>query len=189
MFNDEITTSYLETIKKQSKLDWLKQKYSNHPITQKDIIELLQISLIDQWLAQFNYFRSYNLSQTEGKADFDPQFKQHEEDQYQHRHEIAQRIRQLGARISVESIQTLITCNSDGANWKEQNTNNSSKLLLNRLQEQKKAVQFYSLFLNIIEKMQNKDTTTQTLIKQIKADEQQHVKDLTDLGIERGFIK
>lgn len=189
MYQDEITKSYLATINnEQSRLQWLKTKYNNKPITVVEIVELLNISLIDEWLAEFNYFRSYNLSETEGKADFDPQFIQHEQEQNEHRHKIADRIRQLNGRILVGSIQSLITLNSDGSNWKEQSNNNSKINLLNRLEEQKKAVKFYSFILSLIDKMTEKDTTTYDLIKDIKSDEEQHVKDLADLALEHGYI-
>lgn len=190
MYTDEFTKSYLETInKEQSRLQWLKAKYNNKPITIVEIIELLNISLIDEWLAEFNYFRSYHLSQTVGKSDFDPEFEQHEKEQEQHRRKIADRIRQLGYRISVSSIIQLIPQNSDGQNWKEQTSSNSSKILMNRLNQQKKAVEFYSFFLSIIDKMKEKDTTTYKLIRDIKSDEEQHVKDLTDLAIQHGFLQ
>ena len=189
MYTDEFTKSYLETIKTNSRLQWLKQRYSNHEITTQDIIQLLNISLIDQWLAQFNYFRSYHLSETDGKADYDPQFKQHEDDECQHRHEIADRIRELNARVLVDSIPVLIGLNSAGNSWSEQTTNNSNDILLHRLQEQKQAVEFYSFFLNVIDKMTQKDTTTYDLIKDIKSDQQQHVKDLNDLAIQHGLVE
>ena len=186
----DFTKLYLEqlNIDKSSRLNFLKEQFSNIEITKQHIVELLQIAIIDEWLAEFNYFRSYHLSQSDGKADFDPEFKQHEEDECQHRHELADRIRQLDARISVLSIMQLIPQNSDGQNWKEQTTSNSAKLLLNRLEEQKKAVQFYSFFLSVIDKMKEKDTTTYKLIRDIKSDEEQHVKDLKDLAIERELL-
>lgn len=174
---------------KNSRLDFIKQKFSNIEITKQHIVELLQISIIDQWLAEFNYFRSYHLSQTVGKSDFDPEFEQHEKEQEQHRRKIADRIRQLGYRISVLPIIQLIYQNSNGENWKEQTSSNSSKILMNRLNQQKKAVEFYSFFLSIIDKMKEKDTTTYKLIRDIKSDEEQHVKDLTDLAIQHGFLQ
>jgi bacterioferritin (cytochrome b1) len=36
--------------------------------------------------------------------------------------------------------------------------------------------------------MTEKDTTTYDLIKDIKSDEEQHVKDLADLALEHGYI-
>ena len=191
-FNDKLTTSYIEIIKADSRLNFLKNVYANKKyITKRQIIDLLQISLIDQWLAQFNYFRSYHLSQTTGKSDFDPQFKQHEEEQCKHRHDIADRIRQLGGRISIQPITELIVQNSNGTNWEEEITSNSFKILKNRLEEQKKAVQFYSFFLSVINRMNpnEKDTTTYDLIKHIKGDQEQHVKDLNDLAIQNGISK
>lgn len=187
----DFTKLYLEqlNIDKSLRLDFIKQKFSNIEITKQHIVELLQISIIDQWLAEFNYFRSYHLSQTVGKSDFDPEFEQHEKEQEQHRRKIADRIRQLGYRISVLPIIQLIYQNSNGENWKEQSSSNSSKILMNRLDQQKKAVEFYSFFLSIIDKMKEKDTTTYKLIRDIKSDEEQHVKDLTDLAIQHGFLQ
>jgi hypothetical protein len=60
----DFTKIYLEQITNgnNSRLDFLKEQFSNIEITKQHIVELLQIAIIDEWLAEFNYFRSYHLS-------------------------------------------------------------------------------------------------------------------------------
>ena len=149
--------------------------------------ELLVISVIDEQLAELNYLQSYNLSKTEGKSDFDPEFEQHEEDERQHKYDLIKRLRELDAEIIFTPIDQWIPLNSRGTEWKQEFSNQSSEILLNRLKEEEEAVEFYGLATEFVRGTD--DTTTYTLFKKIKEDEEEHVKDLRDLGREYGFIK
>lgn len=188
---NDFTEIYIQQLQNSSanRFEEIKKIVSTEEPTQELVIKLLQIAIIDEFLAEYNYFRSYNLSQTDGKADFDPEFKQHEDDQNDHRHQIADRLRELNARISLQQISNFVNVNSVGQLWKQENSRISSDILIRRLDEQKQAVEFYQLVLTVIDKMTDKDTTTYSLIRDIKADEEQHVKDLTDLALERDLLK
>lgn len=152
---------------------------------QKLIIQGLTVAYIDEWLAEINYFASYNLSKTNGKADFDPQFQSHEDEERQHREKIVNRLRQLNSPVPTVLIQEWLTRNSNGENWKQELQTNSLKILLNRYNEQLNAIKYYDAFLKFL-KCTN-DTTTYKLIREIKADEEEHAKDQRELLVQYGW--
>ena len=178
--------AYKQIIFQTSDFQSLKAKYLDKEIlTQQDINELLQIAIIDEQLAQFNYLISYSNSKTAGKADFDPEFQQHEKEECEHKHELIERLRTLNAPRLYDAIQNFPLINSNGRMWKQETSTTSVDILRNRLNEELGAIEFYKFVLQVIELVKTNtgefDSTTYDLIKQIKADEQEHAKDLKDL--------
>jgi len=164
--------------------------YEDKEITKDDIINLLKIALNDELLATYNYMASYNRSKTEGKADFDPEFEAHEAEEYDHAHQIINRLRELGVEPLDVAWNDIKVKNSAGAGWKQEFETDSSKIIVNRYNEEVAAVDFYSFILKILHKTRENDdfdSTTQMLIKKIKADEEEHAKDLFDLIEEHGI--
>lgn len=192
MENKEFEQAYIEVLQadKQERFYFLKEKFSKLDPTKENIAELLNIAIIDQFLAEYNYFASYNLSKTEGKIDFDPEFKQHEQEQREHRYKLVERLRELDIPVPIISLNQYQTMNSCGDLWKQELDYNSNNILLRRLEEEQKAIEFYSFILSFIDldKTENRDTTTYNIIRSIKADEQAHAKDLRDLAIEKQLI-
>ena len=196
MNNEDLNKAYLEVLngegeKPKSRLDELIAKYSALETPSKsDIIELLNIALMDEFLAEFNYYASYNLSKTDGKADYDPEFQQHEDEERGHRKDITNRLRELGADVPKMMLQDFLILNSAGADWRQANTECSNDLLLNRYNEELGAIKFYGLIFSVLKKLplEERDTTTEMLIKKIKADEEEHAKDLKDLLIEHKIL-
>jgi ferritin-like protein len=173
-------------------LDALINKYSSiETATKEDVINLLNIALVDEYLAEFNYYASYNLSKTDGKSDYDPEFKQHEEEERDHRYQITERLRELGVTVPSVKFENFININSNGTMWKQESASTSNDILLNRYNEELNAVKFYGMVFSVLRKLPNevRDTTTEMLIKKIKADEETHVKDLKDLLIEHDILK
>lgn len=189
--NDKLTDAYLSTINPPSRFEELKEKFSivaEDPVQQKnDIIEMLTISYVDEWLAEGNYFASYNLSKTEGKVDVDPEFQQHEKEEYDHRHDIANRLRELGAPVPTIPLSQFEHLNSRGLDWKQEFSDNSYAQLKNRFIEENEAIEWYQICVNYTRKTQ--DNTTHSLFKKIKADEEQHRLDLGDLGVQANIFK
>ena len=78
----------------------IKSVYSvnNRPVDPDKLNEmiknLLAIAVADEQLAELNYLYSYSLQKTEGKADFDPEFEQHEEEERQHKYDLINRLRE-----------------------------------------------------------------------------------------------
>lgn len=175
--------------KTKTRFDELKMKFSEN-MKQSEyfptlVKELLYIAIVDEQLAELNYLQSYNLTQTEGKSDFDPEFEQHEDDERQHKEDLIERLRELDAEIIFTPIDQWIFINSRGTEWKQEFSRNSSEIIRNRLKEEEEAVEFYTLCADFLRGTE--DTTTYTLFKKIKEDEEEHVKDLRDLVREYGF--
>ena len=190
MIFEEAYASMLQE-EKEDRFTYLKNLYnSKETITQQDVIDLFNIAYIDEWLAEYNYFASWNLSQTEGKNDFDPEFKQHESEERDHRYQIVERIKQLRGQAPTKLLQEFFTLNSNGENWKQELMVGSNDILLNRYNEELGAIEFYALFFKTLRRMSEdeRDTTSEMLVKKLKADEEAHAKDLRDLLIENGIL-
>ena len=160
-------------------------------VSKDGLIQLLNIALNDELLATYNYMASYNLSKTEGKSDFDPEFEAHEKEEYEHAHKLINRLRELDAMVLVTPWCDIAKCNSSGEDWKQEFDSDSIAILTRRYQEEVAAVDFYSFILGYIKEVAKNnesefDSTTHRLIKQIKADEEEHAKDLRDLLTEYG---
>ena len=69
--------------------------------------------------------------------------------------------------------------------WKQETSTTSVDILRNRLNEELGAIEFYDLVLQIIDRVKKEtghdDSTTKQLIRKIKADEEEHAKDLKQL--------
>ena len=154
-------------------------------VSQNDINELLQIAIMDEQLAELNYLISYSNSKTAGKADYDPEFQQHEKDEYDHKHDLIERLRTLDAPRLCHAIQEFPLANSNGNKWVQETSSDSFDILNHRYQEELEAIEFYDLVLRIINRVKeqtgHEDSTTKQLIKKIKADEEEHARDLKEL--------
>lgn len=161
-------------------------------VSKEGLVELLNIALNDEFLATYNYLASYNLSKTEGKSDFDPEFEAHEKEEYEHAHMLINRLRELNEKVLVTPWCDIAKCNSAGEGWQQELSSTSTEILLRRYQEELNAIDFYSFILGYIKELKKGnesefDSTTHRLIKQIKADEEEHAKDLRDLLTEYGI--
>ena len=171
----------------------IKSVYSvdNRPVDPDKLNEmiknLLAIAIADEQLAELNYLYSYSLQKTEGKADFDPEFEQHEEEERQHKYDLINRLRELDAKVIFVPIEQMIYFNSIGVEWKQEFSDISRDVILRRLEEEEHAVNFYGLATEFVRG--TSDTTTYTLFKKIKEDEEKHVKDLRDLARDHGFLE
>jgi bacterioferritin len=193
---DTFNEAYLNTLNdqtpKKDRLEILIDTYKNKQnLSKEDIIELLHIAIIDEWLAEFNYFASYNLSKTDGKSDYDPEFEQHENEEREHRKMLVNRLRELNTPVPIKLLSDFQKLNSNGNKWTQELNSDSNKILLNRYNEELNAIKYYDLILYVIQKLKETgdfDSTTQQIIKKIKADEETHAKDLRDLLVEHGVL-
>lgn len=191
-FNEAYLNTLNDQTPKKDRLEILIDAYKNKQnLSKEDIIELLHIAIIDEWLAEFNYFASYNLSKTDGKSDFDPEFEQHENEEREHRKMLVNRLRELNTPVPIKLLSDFQKLNSNGDKWTQELNFDSNKILLNRYNEELNAIKYYDLILYIIHKLKETgdfDSTTQQIIKKIKADEETHAKDLRDLLVEHGVL-
>ena len=80
--------------------------------------------------------------------------------------------------------------NSNGENWKQELMTSSKDILLNRYNEELGAIEFYGLFFKTLRRLpeDERDTTSEMVVKKLKADEEEHAKDLKDLLVENGIL-
>ena len=183
---DEFAKIYLNNLDKP-RFEILKEEFKQEnfeldsPKYKDAVIALLNIAVVDEQLAELNYLASYNLSATDGKTDFDPEFKAHEEEEREHKYKLINRLRELNAKVPAIEIWSWQEVNSQGKKWKQEFDSNSIKILKHRFDEEVDAVKFYELCAKFL--VGSSDTTTYDLFKEIKEDEEQHVLDLRDLGL------
>lgn len=216
MINDKLNKAYLSIIREQVEQNDVCPECGNNPCTcnsegscefsnfqelvecfsnnatKEGLVKLLNIALNDELLATYNYLASYNLSKTEGKSDFDPEFQAHEKEEYEHAHKLINRLREMNAEVLITPWCDIAKCNSAGSEWSQEMDSESTAILTRRYQEELAAIEFYSFILSYIKKIADGndpafDSTTHRLIKQIKADEEEHAKDLRDLLTEYGI--
>lgn len=185
--NDEVDETENES---RNHLKNLIEEYkSKETITKDDIAKLLNIAICDELLASFNYKISYNISKTEGKADFDDEFKAHEGEEAEHANKLINRLRELRTEVLMIPWCDYITENSCGSDWKQEVSSDSITILSNRYNEELGAIDFYAMILDCIKKMKEAgdyDSSTEKLIKEIKHDEEEHALDLGDLLVQYG---
>jgi bacterioferritin (cytochrome b1) len=193
--DNTFTDTYIDLLRTddacEDRFSELKQKFApGQQLTEAEfkalVQELLSIAIIDEQLAELNYLQSYSLEQTVGKSDFDPEFEQHEEDEREHKYDLINRVRELDSNFIFTGIDQWVFLNSRGTAWKQEFDKTSANVLLNRLKEEEEAVEFYTVCVDFTRG--TSDTTTYTLFKKIKEDEEEHVKDLRDLAREYDFL-
>lgn len=138
---------------------------------------LLIMAICSEITAMYSYWYSYMSSVTNGKADFDPEFKQHMEEEWEHAEQFAERLRELGCYNPIPLFSEFTECGP--FNFIQEGGNNSIDMLKNRLTEEQQAVEFYNVCVNFFR--ETEDSTTLQLFKKVKATEEEHIKDLRDL--------
>lgn len=140
------------------------------------IVTKLQKALCDELLASYQYWTCYQSSRGKGKADCDPEFKAHYEEEKNHAEKLMLRINELGGRPI-----------PDPANWAEcapfgytpiEDTAVKGMLEIT-IHAEENAIAYYKEFLQ--EVTAEVDPTTHRLIKQILSDEEEHLYDLKQL--------
>jgi bacterioferritin len=186
MSNNIFANAYFNILNENAnRYSTLVKEFNEKPeITEADIFYLLNVACCDEILAAFNYKISYNLSKTEGKSDFDPEFEQHEDEENDHADKLIERIREMNFEPLLTPWCEYLNVNSVGTDWKQETSNDSILILKNRFKEELEAVRFYKFVLNTVHRLKKRDSSTEMLIKHIIADEEKHVKDLRDLLVQ-----
>ena len=164
--------------------------YSDGEPTIDKLKELLNIAVTDELLATYNYMAAKALAKTEGRSDFIDEFEAHEKEEYDHAHQLIDRIREMQGTPLQTPWAKMPCMNSNGTKWAQEFSNDSSEILLNRYYEELGAIKFYGFILEYLHELKKAgeyDSTTHTIIKKIKADEEEHALDLRDLLDEYGI--
>lgn len=165
-------------------LDSIIEQYGGKPVTKDTIVELLSIAVNDEILAAFNYFISYFKAMSEGRSDFTPEFDAHKSEEIGHAEDLIERLKEMDVQILTTPLCSMTKLTAAGDLWKQEDSVNSFEIIKNRYDEEVNAIKFYSFILKCIHEMKKDgefDSTTERLIKKIKADEEEHEKDLREL--------
>lgn len=138
---------------------------------------LLIMAICSEITAAYSYWFSYMSSVTCGKADFDPEFKQHCDEEWDHAKQFAERLRELGCCNPVPLFHEFTVCGPH--KFIQESGNDSLTFLKNRDCEEQQAIEFYGVCVNFFK--ESDDSTTLQLFKRVKAVEEEHHKDLNDL--------
>lgn len=139
---------------------------------------LLKVAIATEQMSRINYWISYMFTVTEGKADFDPQFEEHEDDEDEHAHDFANRLRELGCVDGIPPFDMWLDLTSHI--WNQEFSHTSTEILKNRYIEELQAIEFYTLCVEFFRG--TPDSTTYQLFKKVKTKEEEHAKDLRDLA-------
>ena len=139
--------------------------------TQDEVVKKLITALADEFLAAYQYWVCRNLSRGEGKSDADPEFEQHTADELEHANKLILRIKELGGKPIFNPKEWLVLGNP----WTEVNTTSVKEQLEITAQAEADAIEYYN---SIIEYVKGYDEITMKLIREIIADEAEHLYDL-----------
>ena len=137
------------------------------------LLEMLEMALNDELLAAYQYRTCYWMSKGKGKAECDPEFKIHSQEEEEHAEKLMERINELNGKAV-----------SDPAMWQERSNGfvpisftDVRQMLTVTIEAEKTAIEFYNKIL-----MSSKnDKITSDIIKGILADEEEHLDDLNSL--------
>lgn len=141
----------------------------------KELVNLMNAALADEWIAYYQYWISYQLVYGVNAPNAKDEFLEHAQEEYEHANMLAFRITQLNGVPVLYPTQF-----NDIANNKVKTLGefSSKSLLTDNLNSENDAVEVYKKMLTYIG---DKDPVTEDIIRGILADEEEHVKDLSNL--------
>ena len=138
----------------------------------------LKKALADELLAAYQYWTARHSSRGEGKTDADDEYEQHAKEEMEHAEKIMLRLKELGGSPIMDPANLTKYSNP----WTPIASREVKEQLDTTIQAEKDAIVFYRNGLEAMSK--NDDPTTQQLFKQILADEEEHLYDLSELLVE-----
>ena len=136
-------------------------------------LKYLYTALADELLSFYQYWTAKNCSRGEGKSDVDPEFDEHEKEEFDHANQIMQRIKELGGTPLPSPCDWTKVSNP----WSAIDTRNIKSILEITIQAEQTAIDFY---LEAIEAMKDIDPVTHKLFRGILKDEYKHIYDLKE---------
>ncbi|MFA4983454.1 MAG: ferritin-like domain-containing protein [Candidatus Micrarchaeia archaeon] len=142
----------------------------------KEIVELLNRALADEWLAYYQYWTGALVAKGPMRSNVQAEFSEHAKEELEHAGLLAERIIQLGGTPILNPAQwaKLSNCGYD-----EPKDPHVLKLLEQNIKGEQCAIETYGKMLNKIRDI--KDPITFHLLRKIMEDEVKHEQDLQDL--------
>ncbi|MCR4428370.1 MAG: ferritin-like domain-containing protein [Caldiserica bacterium] len=138
----------------------------------KELINLLNKALSDEWLAFYQYWVGALVSKGKMHGEVEKELSQHAQEEFQHAEILAKRIIQLGGTpvIKPEDWYKLTNCGYDAPEDPD-----TQKLLIQNIKGEQCAISTYQ---KLIEFLGNRDIVTMHLLIEILEDEVEHEEDL-----------
>ena len=140
----------------------------------------LKKALADELLAGYQYWTARHTSRGEGKSDADPEFEQHAKEEFEHAEKLVMRMKELGGAPIMDPANLGKYANP----WTPIDSRDVKKQLETTIEAEKAAIAFYQKGLAAMKK--NDDPVTHQVFKQLLADEEEHLYDLSELLVEVG---
>ena len=142
----------------------------------KEIVELLNGALADEWLAYYQYWAGALVAKGPMRPNVQAELSEHAKEELEHADLLAERIIQLGGTPILNPAQwaKLSNCGYD-----EPKDPHVLKLLEQNIKGEQCAIETYGKMLNKIRDI--KDPITFHLLRKIMEDEVKHEQDLQDL--------
>lgn len=136
-------------------------------------LKYLYTALADELLAAYQYWTAKNCSRGNGKSDVDPEFDEHEKEEFDHANQIMDRIKQLGGTPIPSPCDLTKVSNP----WTAIDTRDVHAILEITIQAEQAEIDFYS---EAIDAMKEIDPVTHKLFREILKDECKHIYDLKE---------
>lgn len=145
-------------------------------IDAKELIEMLNKALADEWLAYYQYWVGSKIVKGPMRPNVEEELKEHAKEEFEHANMLADRIIQLGGKpiLNPEEWKKVSTCGYD-----EPKDENVKEILKQNIRGERCAIGVYHKMLEKIKL--GDDPITFNMIRKIMEDEVKHEEDLENL--------
>lgn len=150
----------------------------------KEIIEMLNKALADEWLAYYQYWVGSKVVKGPMRPEVEGELEEHAEEELKHANMLAERIIQLGG-TPLLNFSELIEKSGCGYNAPENEHVNN--ILDQNIEGEQCAISYYN---EILQKLKgSNDYITFNMIRKIMEEEVEHEQDLEDLKEDISLLK
>lgn len=150
----------------------------------KELIELLNSALADEWLAYYQYWVGSKIVRGPMRPNVEEELKEHAEEEYKHANMLADRILQLGG---TPILNPSIWVSKSNCGYEEPKDTHVLKLLEQNIKGEQCAIEFYNMLLQKLKEFN--DPITMNMVRKILEDEVEHEYDLETLKEDIELLK
>ena len=142
----------------------------------KEIIELLNKALADEWLAVYQYWAGSYVVKGPMRPEIEEELKEHAKEEMEHADMLATRIIELGGEpiLNPHDLGKMSNCG-----YEEPSNPTTKEILKQNIQGEQCAIGVYNTILEKLKGMN--DAITYNMIRKIMQDEVKHEQELQDL--------
>lgn len=139
----------------------------------KELLDLLNKALADEWLAYYQYWVGSKLAKGRMRPQVVSELVEHAEDELRHANQLAKRIIELGGKPIIEPKEWY---NQSNCGYAAPTDSNTVAILKQNIEGERCAIGVYTRILDIVSG--GKDPVTFGIVLQILKDEVEHEDDL-----------